>query len=88
MTRWDTVCRQPPHFSSVSLTAGADAWAQATAQISGDVTDQSGGVLPGVTVTATQTQTGAINARPLLDLPAATRYKRRSWQAQSIYARG
>src|SRR5919106_3269656 len=43
----------------VSLTAGADAWAQATAQISGSVTDQSGGVLPGVTVTATQTQTGA-----------------------------
>ena len=27
----------------VSLTAGADAWAQATAQISGSVTDQSGG---------------------------------------------
>ena len=43
----------------VSLTAGADAWAQATAQISGTVTDQSRGVLPGVTVTATQTQTGA-----------------------------
>ena len=43
----------------VSLAAGADAWAQATAQISGGVTDQSGGVLPGVTVTATQTQTGA-----------------------------
>src|SRR5438552_6561367 len=34
-------------------------WAQATAQISGSVKDQSGGVLPGVEVTATQTATGA-----------------------------
>ena len=32
--------------------------AQATAQISGAVTDASGGVLPGVAVTATQTDTG------------------------------
>src|SRR5689334_24812521 len=32
--------------------------AQATAQISGTVKDQSGAVLPGVEVTATQTQTG------------------------------
>src|ERR1700752_4851518 len=32
--------------------------AQATAQISGTVRDQSGAVLPGVEVTATQTQTG------------------------------
>jgi glutaminase len=31
---------------------GADAWAQATAQISGRVTDQSGAVLPGVAATA------------------------------------
>jgi hypothetical protein len=46
----------------VSLTAGADAWAQATAQISGGVTDQSGGVRPGVTVTATQTQTGVVRS--------------------------
>src|SRR5215471_9716759 len=35
-----------------------DAWAQATAQISGTVHDQSGAVLPGVEVTATQTETG------------------------------
>jgi carboxypeptidase family protein len=42
------------------LTTGADAWAQlATAQINGRVTDGSGAVLPGVTVTATQTDTGA-----------------------------
>jgi Carboxypeptidase regulatory-like domain len=33
-------------------------WAQATAQISGSVRDQSGAVLPGVEVTATQTDTG------------------------------
>src|SRR5205823_14697719 len=39
------------------LTSGT-AWAQATAQISGTVKDQSGAVLPGVEVTATQTETG------------------------------
>src|SRR2546427_11174830 len=33
-------------------------WAQATAQIEGTVRDQSGAVLPGVQVTATQTATG------------------------------
>ena len=33
-------------------------WAQATAQISGTVKDQSGAVLPGVEITAAQTQTG------------------------------
>src|SRR3954468_662853 len=36
----------------------AQIWAQATAQISGTVRDQSGAVLPGVEVTATQTDTG------------------------------
>ena len=39
------------------LTASA-AWAQATAQMSGTVRDESGAVLPGVTVTVTQTDTG------------------------------
>src|SRR5512139_868442 len=34
-------------------------WAQATAQISGTVRDQSGAVLPGVKITATQVDTGA-----------------------------
>src|SRR5215510_11956565 len=34
------------------------AWAQATAELNGRVTDESGAVLPGVTVTATQTATG------------------------------
>src|SRR5437764_11781202 len=38
--------------------ACTDVWAQATAQISGTVKDQSGAVLPGVEVMATQTETG------------------------------
>src|SRR3954465_12011972 len=42
----------------VSLLVCGDAWAQATAQISGTVQDQSGAVLPGVEITATQTDTG------------------------------
>ena len=41
------------------LTTGAPVWAQATAQLSGTVRDESGAVLPGVTVTATQTDTGS-----------------------------
>src|SRR5215510_4640922 len=40
------------------LIAHTMAWAQATAQMSGTVRDESGGVLPGVTVTVTQTDTG------------------------------
>ena len=56
---------------SVSISAGMLAavlfvslgatmiWAQATAQIIGSVKDQTGAVLPGVEVTATQTATGA-----------------------------
>src|SRR5687767_12312391 len=36
----------------------ANVWAQATAEISGTVKDQSGAVLPGVEVTATHTDTG------------------------------
>jgi outer membrane receptor protein involved in Fe transport len=42
----------------VLLVTSAVAWAQATAQLSGTVRDQSGGVLPGVTITVTQTNTG------------------------------
>src|SRR5262245_61182504 len=47
-------------FVVLMLTACtcANLWAQATAQISGTVRDQSGAVLPGVEVTATQTETG------------------------------
>ena len=33
-----------------------------TAQLDGRVTDTSGGVLPGVTVTLTQTETGAVRS--------------------------
>src|SRR5262245_34662576 len=55
--------RSSYHFALVAfllLTTCARAWAQlATAQMNGRVTDGSGAVLPGVTVTATQTDTGA-----------------------------
>jgi carboxypeptidase family protein len=40
----------------------ATVWAQASAQINGTVRDQSGAVLPGVEVTATQTETGIIRS--------------------------
>src|SRR5947209_9325430 len=42
----------------VFVLVNASAWAQSTAQISGTVKDASGAVLPGVEVTATQTETG------------------------------
>src|SRR5712691_2419872 len=42
----------------VLLLTATHAWAQATAQINGTVVDQSGAVLPGVTVVAIQTETG------------------------------
>jgi hypothetical protein len=42
----------------ISLIASGHAWAQATAQIAGSVTDASGAVLPGVEITATQIDTG------------------------------
>ena len=42
----------------LNLVVCSDSWAQATAQISGSVADQSGAVLPGVEITATQTETG------------------------------
>jgi len=41
---------------SLGLLGGV-AWAQATAALAGRVTDESGAVLPGVTVTLTQTDT-------------------------------
>src|SRR5436309_9959478 len=43
----------------IALLAGATAWAQGTAQLSGTVKDPSGAVLPGVEVSVTQTATGA-----------------------------
>src|SRR4029453_9822132 len=42
----------------ISAMMCGGAWAQATAHVSGAVQDESGAVLPGVEVTATQTQTG------------------------------
>src|SRR5687768_14535005 len=42
----------------VSILTCAAVWAQATAQINGTARDQSGAVLPGVEITATQTDTG------------------------------
>src|SRR5258706_2471201 len=41
----------------ILLLTSTSAWAQATAQLNGRVTDESGAVLPGVTVAATQTGT-------------------------------
>src|SRR5687767_4398617 len=51
------LCRLLSTLAVLALMTSA-AWAQATAQISGTVRDDSGGVLPGVTVTVTQTETG------------------------------
>src|SRR5438094_434289 len=42
----------------ISCLTCAVGWAQATAQISGIVRDQTGAVLPGVEITASQTETG------------------------------
>jgi hypothetical protein len=42
----------------VLLLATANVWAQGTAQINGTVKDQTGAVLPGAEITATQTETG------------------------------
>ena len=44
--------------SLVLGVSGGELWAQATAQIAGTVKDQTGAVLPGVEVTATQNETG------------------------------
>ena len=52
--------RFPRHLAIglILLLTSTSAWAQATAELNGRVTDESGGVLPGVTVTVTQTNTG------------------------------
>src|SRR5437870_4812730 len=42
----------------VFIAVTGDGWTQSTAQISGTVKDATGAVLPGVEVTATQTETG------------------------------
>src|SRR5438046_1273659 len=54
----NNICRWIVVAFMVCVLSCASVWAQATAQISGTVKDQSGAVLPGVEVTATQTDTG------------------------------
>src|SRR6059036_2376510 len=53
-----TILRDVVIGACVLLLASSLAWAQATAELSGRVTDESAAVLPGVTVVATQTATG------------------------------
>src|SRR3989449_4678836 len=43
----------------VFVVTSGNVWAQATAQISGTAKDRTGAVLPGVEITATQTETAA-----------------------------
>ena len=79
----------------VAATAGL-AFAQAsTAAISGLVTDNTGAVLPGVTVTATQTQTGLVRTAvtnetgryTLPSLPVGSYTSRRSCRDSAPSAR-
>jgi len=49
-----------PALALALLLLSTALWAQGTAQISGVVKDESGAVLPGVTVTVTQVDTGLI----------------------------
>ena len=51
------IFRQSPTGVLVVLLTSSLAWAQATAQLSGRVTDESGAALPGATITVTQTNT-------------------------------
>ena len=46
----------------ILLLSAHAAWAQGTAQLSGSVRDESNAVLPGVTVTVTQTNTGLVRS--------------------------
>src|SRR5258705_116327 len=59
MRRKSIIVRASVLAAVISLSFGATMiWAQATAQVNGSVKDQTGAVLPGVEVTATQTATG------------------------------
>ena len=51
----------------LSVITTGNVWAQATAQISGAVQDPTGAVLPGVEITATQTETSTLKAEVTLD---------------------
>ena len=46
----------------ILLLKSSAARAQATAELNGRVTDESGGVLPGVTMTVTPTDTGLVRS--------------------------
>jgi outer membrane receptor protein involved in Fe transport len=59
MTRWFPIARM---VMCVMLLLPGMALAQATGQINGMVSDSSGGVLPGVTVEATNVATGAVRS--------------------------
>ena len=71
MKTWLTCCSRGIVPLILLLTASA-AWAQATAQLSGTVRDESGAVLPGVTVTVTQTDTGLVRTAVTDDDAAPT----------------
>ena len=63
MKQWLTCCSRGILIfllTTILLLTTSAAWAQATAQMSGTVRDEGGGVLPGVTVTVTQTDTGLV----------------------------
>ena len=47
-------------FLFVLVLTASTGWAQSTGELAGRVTDESGAVLPGVTITATQTDTGFV----------------------------
>ena len=59
MKTWLTCCSRGILILLLTVSA---AWAQATAQLNGTVRDESGAVLPGVTVTVTQTNTGLVRS--------------------------
>ena len=59
--------------STITCTPG---WAQATAQITGNIRDASGAVLPGVELKATQTETG---------ITRTTRSRWRMWRGPWAY---
>jgi len=46
----------------ILILSGSSVWAQNTAQINGSVRDQTGAILPGAEVTATQIETGVVRA--------------------------
>ena len=68
------------------------AWAQATAQINGTVKDQTGALLPGVQVTATQTATGfarsavtnEVGLYTLTELPSVPTSWKRPFRASGL----